>query len=76
MDDVVYVANREVKLHILKEIFRALQVTGITHEPSTVQFVPKDVKCLGHFLPAGGIHIDDDRINADIKLQLPKRLAS
>ena len=72
MDDVIACsATCEAHLRLLEDMFRALQVEGLTLERSKIHFGPKEVHYLGHVLSANGIRKGEDRIKAIIGLKTP-----
>ena len=72
IDDVIACsATWEAHLKLLKDMFHALQTTGLTLKPSKIYVGPEEVQYLGHFLSADGIRMSEDRIKAIIDLKTP-----
>lgn len=75
MDDVIVCsANLDAHLHLLEDIFRALQAGRLTLKQSKVRFGPKDVKYIGHVLSTDDTHIGDNRIKLIIGLPKPTNI--
>ena len=74
MDDCVCCSSTwEGHLTLLENIFKAIQSSGRTLQPSKVQFGPKEIKYLVH-IPAKAIRIGEDRIKAIIDLTTPTNI--